>query len=65
MILLVVMAIVFLVLITEPSVRVILACALIASLPLPIYFCLVVVGLYKQQKAENQSNKGQSYQANA
>ena len=72
MILLVVMAIVLLVLITEPSAgglvalgRVILACTVIACLPLPIYFCLVVVGLYKQQKAENQSNKGQSYQANA
>ena len=63
-ILFVVVAIVFLVLIKDTTARIILACTFIVCLPLPIYFCLVVVGLYKQQKAEIQSIKRQSYLAN-
>ena len=64
MIRIVVWDVVLIVLINDTGARIIVACTLIACIPLPIYFCLVVVSLYKKQKAENESSKGHIYQAN-
>jgi tryptophan-rich sensory protein len=63
-ILFVVMVIAVLVLLKDTVARIVLSCIFIVCLPLAIYFCLVVIGLYKQQKAEKQSIKRLSYQAN-
>jgi membrane protein implicated in regulation of membrane protease activity len=63
MVLFVVTMIVLLVLINDTITRIITVFATLISLPLPIYFCLAIIGLYKQQKAENQSAKRQNSEA--